>query len=136
MIPKFRAWDQVNKRMVSVWAIHWRAWRDSDINFVEVEYNDGTYELSSHDVKLMQSTGLYDTYADDKVEITDGDGTAIGTVVFNPGQGQWEWWATEHTPNCISVYVGQKLALWAVFDPQYRYHGKIIGNIHQIKKTK
>lgn len=60
-IPKFRAWDLKNKKMCLVWAIHWKTWDDGDaLNFVEVEGDDGTYELMEHEVILLQYTDLKD----------------------------------------------------------------------------
>lgn len=57
---KYRAWDKLNNRMVKVWGISFKAWKDDEINFVTVEYDDGTYQLSGTDVELLQFTGLLD----------------------------------------------------------------------------
>lgn len=54
MIPKFRAWLKNDKEMINVDEIHWF---NGELDFI----GDGiTFKRDADEVKLMQSTGLFD----------------------------------------------------------------------------
>lgn len=54
MIPRFRAWDKENKKMIDVDILNWN---NGEVDFI----GDGiTFMLKANDIALMQSTGLTD----------------------------------------------------------------------------
>ena len=54
MIPKFRAWDKLDKEIYGVEEIHWFR---GEFDFI----GDGiTFKRDADEVELMQSTGLFD----------------------------------------------------------------------------
>ena len=54
MIPKYRAWDKLDKEIYEVGEIHWFR---GEFDFI----GDGiTFKRDADEVELMQSTGLFD----------------------------------------------------------------------------
>lgn len=114
MIPKFRAWDKIDKELYLVDEIHWD---EDQLDFI----GDGiTFMREADEIELMQSTGLFDKNGQ---EIFEGDITASGNhpikgvVEFRTDLGMWV--------NCLKGY------------DYYEYLGnvasgiEIISNIHE-----
>lgn len=84
MIPKFRAWDRIKKRMFLV----------LEIDYENELVSDETYwnTIPFDDVKLMQFTGLKDEngkeiFEGDVLQTHDGE---LSKVVWNKYLGCWE----------------------------------------------
>lgn len=81
MIPKFRAWDKVNERIVEV----------SEINFWTKVIDTTDTFLAFSNVELLQSTGLFDKngkliYEGDIVHIKSSDGIDYkALIIFKDG---------------------------------------------------
>ncbi len=121
MIPRFRAWDKENKKMIDVDILNWN---NGEVDFI----GDGiTFILKANDIVLMQSTGLTDKngkeiFEGDIVKVTDGDERTnfpdggIGTIC---GLDEIFMWYIDG-----QVHNG-------LFDISQEYYIEVIGNIYE-----
>lgn len=121
MIPKYRAWDKENKKMIDVDILNWN---NGEVDFI----GDGiTFILKANDIVLMQSTGLTDKngkeiFEGDIVKVTDGDERTnfpdggIGTIC---GLDEIFMWYIDG-----QVHNG-------LFDISQEYYIEVIGNIYE-----
>ncbi|MCK6071827.1 YopX family protein [Staphylococcus epidermidis] len=90
MIPKFRAWDKVNKKLKQVYSIDFD--KDGEIQSIKEEYTEPNEIYAMFDIgyfELMQSTGLKDNdgiefYEKDIVRNIDSE--ELGVVEYDEGQ--------------------------------------------------
>ena len=121
MIPKYRAWDKLDKEIYEVGEIHWFR---GEFDFI----GDGiTFKRDADEVELMQSTGLFDK---NNKEIFEGDvvrqvrtqpttenETITGVVTMIEGA-----WLIMNDNEQLASY------LWSETD-----ENEIIGNIYENK---
>lgn len=120
MIPRFRAWDIVYKKMEDVDILNWD---NGKIDFI----GDGiTYIRKPDKIKLMQSTGLTDKNGK---EIFEGDILSIETDEENVKVSVF--WDSKHALFMFeSKKYNEKEALAELFEDN-SYPFKIIGNIYE-----
>lgn len=87
---------------------------------------------------VMQFTDLKgknskEAYRGDLIDVKDGDYEARGVVEWDNESGQWVWRATD-THNSLTIAENQTKPLYVILNKQYRYQGKIIGDIHTTPK--
>lgn len=87
MIPKFRAWDKIDKELYLVDEIHWD---EDQLDFV----GDGiTFMRIAEKIELMQSTGLFDKNGQEIFEGdifgTKKDGLLNGIIEYREDLGMW-----------------------------------------------
>lgn len=117
MIPKFRAWDKINKGMRSV----------EEINFNRGEFESIGYDitclLGADKVALMQSTGLKDKNGK---EIFEGD------VVDYKGRKAIIKWHGSYA-SFIYRFVDELQERASDWEPLFLacYHFEVIGNIYE-----
>ena len=115
MIPKFRAWDKLDKEIYGVEEIHWFR---GEFDFI----GDGiTFKRDADEVELMQSTGLRDK--NDK-EIFEGDilksNKYITSVFYERGAYCVKFCRTTNTTVTMNVISFIE-----------KYKTKVIGNIYE-----
>lgn len=125
MIPKFRAWDKIDKELYLV----------DEINFNRGEFEsigDGiTFLREANEIILMQSTGLKDKNGK---EIFEGDiikTNAYGCIV---GFGEYTYFEDEDTQTTeVGFYLSflnVTPATYAPFEKFYWDNCEVIGNIY------
>lgn len=118
MIPRYRAWDKENKKMIDVDVLNWN---NGEVDFI----GDGiTFMLKANDIELMQSTGLTDKNGK---EIFEGDILSIETDEENVKVEVY--WDSKHALFAFeSKKYNEKEPLAELFEDN-PYPFKIIGNI-------
>ena len=131
MIPKYRAWEKVGKRMILVGSMDFR---NKFIEYTYSPYNDSNRLVSELldfcDVVLMQSTGLFDN-STPKKEIFESD------IV------EWEHKDTGQLVRGIVKY-DTELGFWGMTDVRFNdltaigylanQRVTVLGNIYQNKE--
>lgn len=130
MIPKFRAWDSIEKKFVEHFFI-----TDNGL-ICNMEKPTSAYNspvpIEKSELFLMQSTGLKDKNGK---EIFEGD--IIRTSVYGciVGFGEYTYFEDENSPTTeIGFYLSflnVKPASYAPFDNYYWNNCEVIGNIYE-----
>lgn len=125
MIPKFRAWDSYDEKMVAVLSIDF----ENKVAYVEQENGD-RYDIHFDNLKFMQSTGLKDKNG---VEIFEGD---IVKVSNHPFQKKEDSPGIEIDGNYFINWSEHSLT-WLAGDlllHQLKPYIEVIGNIYEDKE--
>lgn len=120
MIPKFRAWDKLRKRMSTVDRIYF------DTEGVQLRDDDGLYWRDFRNIALMQSTGLKDKSG---VEIFEGDvavmdGWRRQVVTFGTQEVEEEF-------GSVRIYRGFNLYLGGGYPNAVMSEFEVVGNIYE-----
>lgn len=120
MRPKFRAWDKRKNEMLVVEAINFNRGEFESIGY-GITFLRGAYEI-----KLMQSTGLFDRNGQ---EIFDGD-----IVDYKGRKAVIKW----HGSYASFIYrfvdeLKERVSEWHPLFLAY-YHFEVIGNIYENKE--
>ena len=117
MIPKFRAWDKLDKEIYEVEDI---SWFNGEFDFI----GDGiTFKRDAEDVELMQSTGLFDK---EGTEVFEGD------ILHHQIQTEYTFIVKYDKDN--GRWYGDGLSRTYRIDIAKRflpYYYKVIGNIYE-----
>ena len=114
MIPRFRAWDKENKKMIDVDILNWN---NGEVDFI----GDGiTFMLKANDIALMQSTGLFDKNGK---EIFEGD------IVDYKGRKAVVKWHGSYA-SFIYMFLDELKGRNQEWDPLYLsyLHFQVVGN--------
>lgn len=120
MIPKFRAWDKLDKEIYGVEEIHWFRGK---FDFI----GDGiTFKRDADEVELMQSTGLKDKNGK---EIFEGD------IVDYKGRKAVVKWHGSYA-SFIYRFVDELKERKSEWKPLYLayYKFEVVGNVHENKE--
>lgn len=120
MIPRFRAWDKLDKEIYGVEEINWF---NGEFDFI----GDGiTFKRDANDVELMQSTGLKDKNGQ---EIFEGD------IVDYKGRKAVVKWHGSYA-SFIYRFVDELQGRKSEWDPLYLayFRVEVIGNIYENKE--
>jgi len=127
MIPKFRAWDKIDKELYLVDEIHWD---EDQLDFI----GDGiTFMRIAEKIVLMQSTGLFDKngqeiFEGDIIDTTDYEGglSSVGNPLVKVESDKYGFIVTGDFP-CSPITLKK-------FEDGRKFAGvkvKIIGNVYQ-----
>lgn len=120
MIPKFRAWDKLRKRMSTVDRIYF------DTEGVQLRDGSGLYWRDFRNIVLMQSTGFKDKNG---VEIFEGD-----VAVINGWRRQVVTFGTQEVEEefgSVRIYRGFNLYLGGGYPNAVMSEFEVVGNIYE-----
>lgn len=126
MIPKFRAWDRLRKRISVVDRIYF------DTEGVQLRDDGGLYWRDFRNIALMQSTGLKDKNGK---EIFEGDIIATNSFVCIVSFGKYDYFEDDGIKiTGIGFYLGYlnvEPATYSPFETPFLENCEVLGNIYE-----
>ena len=126
MIPKFRAWDKLRKRMSIVDRIYF------DTEGVQLRDDGGLYGRNFRNITLMKSTGLFDKNG---TEIFEGDIIATNSFVCIVSFGKYDYFEDDDIKiTGIGFYLGYlnvEPATYSPFETPFLKNCEVLGNIYE-----
>lgn len=126
MIPKFRAWDKLRKRMSIVDRIYF------DTEGVQLRDDGGLYWRNFRNITLMKSTGLFDKNG---TEIFEGDIIATNSFVCIVSFGKYDYFEDDDIKiTGIGFYLGYlnvEPATYSPFETPFLKNCEVLGNIYE-----
>ena len=144
MIPKFRAWDKLRKRISVVDRIYF------DTEGVQLRDDGGLYWRHFREVILMQSTGLFDKNGQEIFEgdvlkfndewdeychegYVDGSVEGINFVEVVIGEACFEFGKTKYPESSLFIRMEDEHLTFAELIKSKDFEFEIIGNIYENK---
>ena len=126
MIPKFRAWDKLRKRMSTVDRIYF------DTEGVQLRDGSGLYWRDFRNIALMQSTGLKDKNGK---EVFEGDIIATNSFACIVSFGKYDYFEDDDIKiTGIGFYLEHlnvEPATYSPFETPFLENCEVLGNIYE-----